>query len=63
MNLNFNEVRDDLIRHLQACGQVHNKIFWYEGTIPLLFEAIKFLDPKTVHKTFGEIMGVDADEV
>ena len=63
MNLDFNSIRDDLIKHLHGCGEYCGTIYWYDGTIRLLLEMVKFLDPKTVHKTFGEIMGVDTDEV
>lgn len=56
MNMDFNSIRDDLIKHLHGCGQVNNKIFWYDGTIRLLFEIIKFLDPNTVHKTIEQII-------
>lgn len=62
MNLDFNSIRNDLIKHLHGCCEVNGTIYWYDGTIRLLLEMVKFIAPETVHKTFGEIMGVNADE-
>ena len=59
---NFNSIRNDLINHLHGCGEVNGTIYWYNGTIRLLLEMVKFIAPETVHKTFAEIMGVDTDE-
>ena len=37
----FNDTRTELIKHLRLCGEAPDgRIYWYEGTIPLLFEIV-----------------------
>lgn len=43
-NLNdFNVVVQELHKRLPFCGECNGKIYWYEGTIELLFKMISFL--------------------
>ena len=43
----FNSVRSDLINHLKLSGEMDGKIYWYDGTVELLFEILGFLYPNT----------------
>lgn len=44
----FNTVCSELTKHLKLCGEFDGKIYWYEGTIELLFELMAFLCRKGV---------------
>ena len=39
----FNTVCSELEKHLRLCGEIDGKIYWYEGTIELLFELMGYL--------------------
>ena len=40
----FNLVKAELIQHLKLSSKADNgAIYWYEGTIPLLWEMIAFV--------------------
>ena len=61
----FNTVCSELVKHLQLTGQATDgRIFWYEGTIPLLFEMISFLmsDETVTPKTNADRIRSMTDE-
>ena len=39
----FNVVVQELYKRLKFCGECNGEIYWYEGTIELLFKLISFL--------------------
>ena len=40
----FNVVVHELYKRLRLCGECNGKIYWYEGTVELLFKLISFLE-------------------
>ena len=58
----FNQVCSELRKNLLLCGEANGTVYWYKGTLDLVFELLSFANAKAVFLKEGETIETEGSD-